>query len=236
MKKIIPVCLFLIIGKNAFPSDTFNVSMTDVNRIVCREAVKDVFFSEEKGLVTKISGNDLFVKFPAAVVIDQQTGDKTTKYSNTPAELFLVCGDTTYSLVLKPTGIPARTIMLKSKSSTVDKSAEFKGKDEEEILSALMKAAIEERIPEGFKETIKNTAWDTQRSGVNVRIVFYREYSGSGYTVKEFRIYSPVRITILPPEVIGFHYVSNPAAAMLTSETFSGWSRAFVIERSGSER
>lgn len=236
MKKYIFVVLILVISSVGFCAETFTVSMTDVNRIVCPEAVKDVFFSEEKGLISKVSGTDVFIKFPVTIVVDQQTGDKTTKYSNQNAEVFLVCGGSTRSLLLKPARISAQTIILKQEINDLGSIEEFKGKDEEEILSALMKAAIENRIPSGFKDTRKNEVWDIERGGAKIKVVYHKEYFGSGYKVKEFRIHSLYQITILPPELTSFRGVSNPAAAMLTAENFTGWTRAFVIERKASDK
>lgn len=231
--KIYIIAAALLTPLAAFASETYTVSMTDVNRIVCPDTVKDVFFSEEKGLISKVSGTDVFLKFPVTITIDQETQEKTTSYSTQAAEVFLVCGETTHSLILKPAKIPAQTIILKPEAEPVSKMPEYRGKDEEEILAGIMKAAIEDRLPVGFKKVKKNIVTEQLRSGGTLKVVYWQEHAGHGYRVKEYHLFSPVEITLLPAEAAAFKGVNNPAAILFTAETFKGWSRAFVIERGG---
>lgn len=97
---------------NAFvlPEVTTQVDMSssDINRIVCPVDIKDVIFSKEKGLSVKIAGRGAFVKFLITKKEDKEI------YSNTPSELFVICGNDVYSLIVIPKRIPSQTIRLSS--------------------------------------------------------------------------------------------------------------------------
>jgi len=97
-------------GQVAMPEVTQKamVSRSDVNRIVCRDTIKDVVYSDEKGVTVKYAGNSAYVKFQYLKVGDE------IRYSTTPTELHIVCGDTTFSLVAVPGGVPTQTIRLQS--------------------------------------------------------------------------------------------------------------------------
>lgn len=221
--------LFFGVTTLSYSNDVYNLSMTDVNRIICTDNIKDVVFSEEKGLITKVSGKEVFVKFPVTIMLDQETGVKETVYTRDSTELFLVCGEATYSLLLKPVKIPAQTINLKATTSTVD--IEAQSKDQEDTLTSLMKLAIEDKLPKSFKRSSYNVVKKIPRVDAELTVIYKQSFIGSGYTIKEYHIHSTKEVTLFPTELIAFKGVKNPAAALLTSEHFRGWSRGFIIER-----
>jgi len=231
LKKLALTFLFIFIGVTDGVSDNkiYKVSMTDVNRIICDDAISEVIFSEEKGLITKVSGNEVFVKFPVTIIIDSVDGTKETLYSDSSAEVFLVCGNSTHSLILSPAKIPAQTISLISAVNT--NSIDGGSRDEEELLSELMILAIEDRIPASFKDEIFNDVKRLNRGDVELTIIKKRSSIGQGYTISEYHLHSSKEVTLVPTELISLAGVSNPAAILLTAETFSGWARGFVIER-----
>jgi len=96
---------------NVMPEVTTPVDMsaTDLNRISCPTDIKDALTSTEKGLVIKIAGKDAFVKFKV-----MKTAEGKFKYTVTPTEIFVVCGDSTYSLIALPKKIPSQIIRLGS--------------------------------------------------------------------------------------------------------------------------
>ncbi|MGK7345007.1 MAG: TraK domain-containing protein [Candidatus Nitrospinota bacterium M3_3B_026] len=88
--------------------ERIRLSSTDVNRIVCGAGdITDVVFSQEKGVNVKVAGRDAFVKF----LVKRKPGGKL-EYSETPSELFVVCGGKTYTLIALPGRIPSRTVRL----------------------------------------------------------------------------------------------------------------------------
>lgn len=84
------------------------LSSSDMNRISCPADIREALTSTEKGLTIKITGKDAFVKFKVI-----KKGDKFT-YSTTPTELYVVCGEETFSMVIFPQRIPSQTIRLTS--------------------------------------------------------------------------------------------------------------------------
>lgn len=240
MKKLLPVIFMAVVciyscDKKVYAQEVkhsaekFTLSKSDVNRIICPAPIKDVIFSEEKGLTSKVVGNEVFIKFPVTIIVNQETMEKTTTYSNTSAEVFLVCGGETYNLILTPAKIAAQTVELKPKTPLIN---ELKGKDTEEILGALIGLAIEDDMPGSFKTEDKNISYKINRLGGNLDVIFRKVSKGGGFEVKEFHIYSPVEITMLPTELMGFPDITKPLAITLTSEKFKGWVRGFVIEAS----
>jgi hypothetical protein len=87
-------------------STAVTLSNSDINRITCREEIKDVVFSREKGLSVKTVGKDAFVKF----LITRK--DEKEVYSSTPSELFVVCGENVYNLIALPKRVPSQTVRL----------------------------------------------------------------------------------------------------------------------------
>lgn len=85
---------------------TVALSNHDINRIVCSGQMSDLIFSQEKGITGHFSGNNAFIKFK----IEQQ-GDELV-YADSPSELFVVCNDTVYTLIVTPKDIASVTLRL----------------------------------------------------------------------------------------------------------------------------
>ena len=84
------------------------LSNVDINRIVCSGPMTDLIFSREKGMTGHFSGNNAFVKFK----IEDRGGEYI--YADEQSELFVVCNNTVYTLIVTPTKIPSVTIRLAS--------------------------------------------------------------------------------------------------------------------------
>lgn len=148
MDKSRVLALFLIFfvtcGFVSVPPETLThveMSNTDVNRLVCSGEVKDVVFSKEKGLNVKVLDNSVFIKFPVA-----KQGGKDV-YSSESAEIFVVCGESIYTVMGVPKKISSVTVQMASGSKgNMKKNTEiFKGLAlEEKILKLLTMAYIEE--------------------------------------------------------------------------------------------
>lgn len=94
------------------------MSSTDVNRIVCPIDIKDVVYSEEKGIQVKISGKNAFVKF-----LVKRLGGKEI-YSNIPADMYVVCGDKVYNIIAIPERIPSVNVYLEDKEQKIKDTLE----------------------------------------------------------------------------------------------------------------
>ena len=116
------------------------MSSSDINRIVCPVDIKDVVYSEEKGLQVKISGKNAFVKF-----LIKRIGTKE-EYSKIPSDIYVVCGDKVYSIIAFPQRQPATTVYLQ------DKGQKVKG-----VIEKYSGMPIEKRIVELVRSFSKDT-------------------------------------------------------------------------------
>jgi conjugal transfer pilus assembly protein TraK len=97
------------------------LSNRDVNRIICQNGpIKDVVYSQEKGISFKTETNNAFVKF----LISGSPVASNMTYSETPSEIYVICGEdnTVYTLIALPKDIPAQTIELISNKKQIKKT------------------------------------------------------------------------------------------------------------------
>jgi conjugal transfer pilus assembly protein TraK len=161
---------------------TVEMSSSDVNRITCQEEIKDVVFSKEKGIAVRFSGKDAFVKFRTT------QKDGKTVYSATPSEIFIICGDSVYTMIAMPRRIPARSVRLSTgKMDNIRKNKSLLGSlpFEKKILSAIRSLYLEE-IPESFTVSTPKQRIDLFR---DLEFILYRVavVDGEGFQVKEYR-------------------------------------------------
>ena len=140
-------------GQGAWPATVLpeittriRLSSTDVNRLVCAEEIRDLTFSQEKGIEVRIVGKNAFVKFTAT-----RQGGRTV-YSETPSEFFVVCGQAVYNLVSIPEQIPAQVVHLSSgQGERVRKNlALFEGMPLERKALRLIRQAHDDEPAESF--------------------------------------------------------------------------------------
>jgi len=131
-----------------FPEHTtkVNLSSTDVNRFVCPGPIKDVMFSQDKGIKVKIAGENAFVKFQAL-----KKGQEIL-YSKTPSEFYVVCDGDVYSMIGMPRQIPAQTVRLSSglKKKIEKNLSLFAGLPLEKKILKLVKQAYTGDLPESY--------------------------------------------------------------------------------------
>lgn len=84
------------------------LSNMDINRIVCPGPMNDLIFSQEKGMTGHFSGNNAFIKFKI-----EDDGDEFI-YADNQSELFVVCNNAVYTLLVTPSEIPSVTLRLAS--------------------------------------------------------------------------------------------------------------------------
>ncbi len=122
------------------------LSNTDVNRLVCPEGIKDVVFSQEKGVKVKISDGNAFVKFQVI-----KKGDEMI-YTEIPSEFYVVCGGDIYSLIGMPQRVPAQTVRLSTgtKKRVQQNLALFNGMPLEKKILTLIKQTYTDQFPESY--------------------------------------------------------------------------------------
>jgi len=160
------------------------LSSSDLNRISCGDHIQDALASAEKGAIIKIVGKDAFVKFSVL-----KTPEGKIKYTTTPTEIFVVCGDSTYNLIAYPKKVSSKTIRLGSatknrikENQSIYASLPF----EKKILRAI-KDVYTEQMPESYLV-----------SKVDRPVGKYKEFSithrrsiqieGEGLTLHEFNL------------------------------------------------
>jgi conjugal transfer pilus assembly protein TraK len=173
----------IVSNRVVFPEVTTRVdlSSTDVNRFVCQGPIKDVMFSQDKGIKIKISQSNAFVKFQAL-----KRGQDVV-YSKTPSEFYVVCNDVVYTLIGIPKKIPAQTIRLSSgQEEKIEKNLSlFLGMPLEKKVLKLIKQAYTDDLPESYtihrimkRKSLFNQAWVIAKRDILVE--------GEGLGVREY--------------------------------------------------
>ena len=131
------------------PEVTTNVrsSSSDMNRIACPSDIKEALTSTEKGTSIKITGKDAFVKFK---VIKKPDGKFA--YLTTPTEIYVVCGDETFSMIGFPERVPSQTIRLSSGKGTKIKEnlSIYSGLPFEKKMLKAIREVYTESIPDSY--------------------------------------------------------------------------------------
>lgn len=162
---------------------TVQLSSSDVNRITCSVGeIKDIVTSDEKGLQAKKSGRDAFLKFK---VLKQGDGDLA--FSTTPTEVYVICGEQTYSMIAMPSRLPAQTINLSGgKNETIKANQEIlAGLSHEKKILRVLKEAFMDEMPETY--TISNVQKvDNSWEGIKITHARNIDIEGEGIRVKEY--------------------------------------------------
>jgi conjugal transfer pilus assembly protein TraK len=159
------------------------LSSTDVNRLVCPDGIRDIVFSQEKGVKVKITDGNAFVKFQVI-----KKGEEMI-YTEVPSEFFVVCGGDIYSLVGIPQRIPAQTIRLSSgkKQKIQQNISLFNGMPLEKKILVLIRQAYTDQIPESYQIREVNRQ-------LNIFPTLWMSFSreivveGEGLAVREYRV------------------------------------------------
>jgi len=159
------------------------VSSVDVNRIVCPKDVRDVVYSKEKGLTVKIMGRSVYVKFPIV-----KEGDREVTAAQ-PADLYVVCGDDVYSLILLPKPVPAQTVRLSpGKGETLKKNVLSAAETaHERFIVEIIKAVWKNEIPDEYTVGVlkEEVMVNTDVRAVGKRVI---DIEGAGLRIKEYSI------------------------------------------------
>lgn len=213
------------------------LSSSDVNRIVCSSGgVKDVMFSQEKGISVSMSGNSAFVKFSIA----QNQMDNSKLYANLPIEMFVVCSDNNvYSIIAQPQKIPAQTIQLvDNKDNIHDNIAIFESIPLETKIAKLIRFAYNGEIPSSFSVNAVNNQISVFK---DVDIFFRHEVSvpGEGLKLKEFVLslknpFPDIELKFKETDFLVPELTRTPLAISLEPKPLSGSAlvRLFIVERS----
>lgn len=189
------------------------LSRSDVNRIVCREPIKDIFFSDEKGLAQlSYSGNSAFIKFKV-----KQVG-KDYEYVSMPADLTVICGESVYTLIGFPKAVPAQTIRLESgkKIKARENMSIFKDQPERVKAKVLIEKIYNDDIPSSFMVKVLDTKFVVFK---DIATTLHKVVSvdGEGLVIKEFHLIPSVgNLELNEKDFLRREFVENPFAIAFT--------------------
>ena len=163
------------------------LSNRDVNRIICQNGpIKDIVYSQEKGITVKTHQNNAFVKF----LMGANGGSGDMMYSDTPSEIYVVCGadSTVYTLIAEPKNIPAQTIELASGKKQIKETLSiFEGLAFEKKIIHLIQAAYKDKVRDSFSVTAVNEPMNIFRD-MDVLLSRRVVADGEGLALKEYVI------------------------------------------------
>jgi conjugal transfer pilus assembly protein TraK len=209
------------------------LSNSDINRVICPVDIKDVIYSEEKGLTVNLAGENAFVKFSVV------RKDGKDMYSMTPSELYFVCDGAVYTMIAMPARIPAQTIQLAAgRAGTARKNIELYGElPFEKKIITIVKRVYTNDLPDSFTKTVVGRKMDIFKDlEVTLRSTYAIE--GEGLRVKEFEVRIPPASTLESISYkendflrtdISLHPVAVSAESMTLKKGET--SRVFVVER-----
>jgi conjugal transfer pilus assembly protein TraK len=164
------------------------LSNMDINRIVCSGTMTDLIFSQEKGMTGHFSGNNAFIKFK----IEDMGGEYI--YADEQSELFVVCNNTVYNLIVTPTDIPSVTIRLASpKGDSFRKNiAHYKNLPLEKQALQIIREAYDGTYPSSYRVS-EPAKVETLSPDVEVTLTQVVDVDGVGLRLKKYVVKSLVQ-------------------------------------------
>ena len=207
------------------------LSSSDMNRISCPSDIREALTSTEKGLTIKITGKDAFVKFKVI-----RKGEKFT-YSTTPTELYVVCGDETFSMVIFPQRIPSQTIRLSSgKDHKIKENLSiYAGLPFEKKVLKAIRDVYTDNIPDSYSVIRKEKRFNSYRE-ILLTLKRTVDIEGEGLRIKEFEA-SPrgetTQFKMNEKMFLRTEIAENPVAISLERHILrtGDTSRVFVVEQ-----
>lgn len=200
------------------------MSSSDVNRIVCSVDIKDVVYSEEKGVQVKISGKNAFVKF-----LVKKLGGKEI-YSTIPADMYVVCGDKVYNIIAMPERIPSVNVYLEDKEQKIKEVLEknVTMPYERKIIN-YVKDFMSGKIP---PEATYNSVEKEYKIYQDVEVREKGNYviEGEGFTIRVFYVISKKQgIEIKEKDFLKKEITQNPLAISLDKLKLNQGDRAVLL-------
>ena len=213
---------------------TVKLSSSDLNRLICPDGeVKEALTSDEKGLMIKITGKDVFVKYKVA-----KRGDGSLSYSTTPTELYVVCGGNTYSMIAYPERMPSQTIKLSSgKTGKIrENQALYSGLPFEKRIMRALKEIYTDTMPDSYSVTKVNQT-DLSWKGLVITLKKEVDIEGEGMHVKEYQVSlkggqnEPFKMS--EKMFLRKDFSMNPVAVSVDKHTLrpGDTSRVFIVEQ-----
>ena len=161
------------------------LSNMDINRIVCSGPMTDLIFSQEKGLTGHFSGNNAFIKFK----IEDMGGEYI--YADEQSELFVVCNNRVYTLIVTPMDIPSVTIRLASPKgdSFRENIAHYKNLPLEKRALQIIREAYNETYPSSYRVS-EHAKLESLATDLEVTLTQVVDVDGAGLRLKKYVVKS----------------------------------------------
>ncbi len=208
------------------PEKTTAVKMSsiDINRIVCPEDIKDVIYSEEKGIIVKVSGKHAFLKFQIKKI------GETIQFSKTPADLYVVCGQNVYSIIAVPDRIPAVSVYLEDKGRKIAQAVKsIEGMPFEKKILQIVKNVYTGKVEENY-------LWVASKENINlynnldISMKGYFDIEGEGLRVKIYKVTAKETVSIKESDFLRTEISVSPVAVSLdTLKLAKGESATLII-------
>lgn len=217
------------------PEVTTNVrlSSSDMNRIACPNDIKEALTSTEKGASIKITGKDAFVKFK---VIKKPDGKFA--YLTTPTEIYVVCGDETYSMIGFPQRVPSQTIRLSSgKEKKIKENLSiYSGLPFEKKMLKAIREVYTENVPDSYSVTRAEKQFKSFKE-LSLTLKRIVDIEGEGLRIKEFEasLKGTIPFKMNEKMFLRTEVAENPIAVALEHHVLRPGepARLFIVEQRG---
>lgn len=202
------------------------VSLKDLSRVHCASPITNVFYSKEKEIEIKTTGNDAYIKILPRKTTGSEAGEKI-EYGSHPRELYVECSGETFSVVLVPKDLPAQTIVLKAPFADVKKATVYeKSNPYDNTMMDLVKKTFVGDIPDGYEPLHVGKEINNFKE---LSLVHLRSYIGAKYTVAEYIVDAKKSINIY--EAMFIPYLKNPLAISIVKTLLepTETTRMFVV-------
>jgi conjugal transfer pilus assembly protein TraK len=161
------------------------LSNKDINRIVCPGPMNDLIFSQEKAMTGHFSGNNGFIKFKI-----EDAGNEYI-YADTQSELFVVCNNAVYTLLVTPAEIPSVTLRLASPNGDSFKKniAHYQKMPLEKQALLLIKEAYHGDYPTSYRIS-ESTKMVSLSPDLEVQLLQVVNVDGVGLRLKKYLVHS----------------------------------------------
>jgi len=211
------------------------MSNRDVNRIVCPGQMNDLIFSQEKGLTGHFSGTNAFIKFKI-----KEQGEEYV-YADTPSELFVVCSDAVYTLLVTPRDIPSVTLRLASPQgdSFKENLAHYRNLPLEKQALQIIREAYDGAYPSSYRVSAPDVQL-TLSPDLAIQLLQSVEVDGVGLRLKKYRAQSLKQEAVVLDESLFLSpLVSTSILAVAVEEHTlapGGTTMVYVVEKKESEQ
>lgn len=206
------------------------LSNHDINRIVCPGPINDLIFSKEKGLIGHFSGNNAFIKFKI-----EDTGDEYI-YADTQSELFVVCDEAVYTLIVTPADISSTTLRLASPRGDALKKniAHYKNLPLEKQALQIIREAYNGTYPSSYR-VVESSLQVTLSPELETILHQAVDLNGVGLRLKKYQVTSLAQGDIHVDEKIFLSSTISKAILAVAVEDHKldpgETTRVFVVEK-----